>query len=97
LQWQTSYEANTKAFAVHRLALGQSGTYVPLMSALVGRGNQGGNYTFLDDQVDANAAYSYLLVEEKNNGRFIGYYDLLIVAGAFLGSEHQVLIPVIRR
>lgn len=95
LRWQTSREVNTKGFAIHRLPLGQAGSFVPLAGAVAGQGNSGGSYSFLDDQVDADSLYSYLLVEEKSNGRFVAYYDLLVVMISVDDPSHQVLLPLI--
>ncbi len=97
LRWQTSREVNTQSFAIHRLPLGQANSFIPISSAVASQSSAGGTYTFLDDQIDANSQYSYLLVEEKRNGRFVAYYDRLILAGPLAQSTHQLLLPLIRR
>ena len=97
LRWQTSQEVNTKHFAIRRLALGQDSAFVSLAGTVAGQGRQGGSYNLLDDQVDPNSEYSYLLVEEKQNGRSIYYDDLVILAGPLREPGQKLLIPLIMR
>jgi hypothetical protein len=94
LRWQTSREVNTQSFAIHRLPLGQAGSFVPLAGAVASQGSSGGSYSLWDDQVDTDSLYSYLLVEEKDNGRFVAYYDLVVVMVSANDSSHQVLLPL---
>lgn len=97
LHWQTSQEVNTKRFVIHRLPLGQSGEFQALPVAAASQGNQGGAYTLIDTQVAPGSQYTYLLIEEKNNGRFVPYYDLLLIAAPLTPTSSAQLLPLIMR
>lgn len=97
LHWQTSQEVNTKRFFIHRLPLGQSGEFEALPVAAASQGNQGGAYILIDTQVAPGSQYTYLLIEEKHNGRFVPYYDLLLMAAPLTPDSSTQLLPLIMR
>lgn len=98
LRWRTSREEKTQSFSIHRATLGQNSTFSPIAGAVAGRGNQGGTYMLLDEDIETNVLYSYLLIEEKLNGRSIPYYDLLLLIGPLKADpSYQILLPVVRR
>jgi len=99
IAWQTSHEQNTQSFRVHRIAVSQETAFMPISDALPGAGPDGGSYQFLDTQIDPALTYTYLLVEEKQSGRSVAYYELIVVVG-FSGNGpliHQLHIPLVRR
>jgi len=97
LHWQTSREVNTKRFFIHRLPLGQSGEFVALPVTAASQGHQGGAYTLIDTAVDPESQYTYLLIEEKTDGRFMPYYDLLLIAALSKPQTTTQLLPLIMR
>lgn len=97
LEWQSSQEINTKSFSIHRLNLTAGDTaFTPLSTPVVSMGTNGGTYHLVDSTVEASDSYSYLLVEEKTNGRHVSYYDLLVVYGAVSdGTAYQLHLPIV--
>lgn len=100
LTWHTSSEANTAGFYLYRKQIdgqGNSGDFQPITPLLPGQGAQGGDYIFVDQTVQANSRYVYLLVEEKQSGARTEFIQLLRTVRLTDPQPYQSLLPFIMR
>lgn len=101
VQWETSQEVYTRAFQVYRLTLGQRASFVPLRGERLSQGAQGGTYSYFDNTADPAHPYSYLLVEEKQNGKRIAYYSQVATVRFVTipqpQPQNRILLPLIMR
>ena len=95
LTWQTSSETNTVGFYIYRKRSDSSGAFIPLSSMLSTVGAQGGDYQYLDEEVEASVEYQYLLVEKQSDGTLFEHTELIqvVVIGASL--DNQLWLPLI--
>ena len=96
LQWQTSQEVNTVGFYLYRTSP-NSDQFNPITALLPSRGAQGGTYQFTDETAAAEAAYNYLIVEEKQDGSRVEYRERIIVLGVSPDQPIQLFLPLVSK
>jgi len=94
IHWQTSVEINSAGFYLYRIAA-RDGVPVQITSLLPSQGAQGGSYQFIDQDVEFDQTYNYLLVEETLSGDLIKYEDQLIVIGIGNVDNHYLFLPLV--
>jgi hypothetical protein len=94
LQWQTSQEVGAAGFYLYRAPRSDE-TFTAITPLLPSRGAQGGRYQFVDEEVQPGQEYTYLLVEEKQDGSLIEYSALLVVVGGGEVSLQHLFLPLI--
>ena len=97
IRWQTAQEVDSDGFFVFRLDQTGSNTFIPLTGLIISQGVNGGNYLFVDNEVEPNVVYSYLLIERKIDGTLIEYPDFTLVLGFNLDITPRQYIPLIFR
>lgn len=100
LTWRTSSEANTAGFYLYRKQIEGQGAerdFHLITPMVAGQGVQGGNYQFVDQDIEEAAAYLYLLAEEKYNGDHTEFIQLLITIRLADYKPYQFLLPLIVR
>lgn len=100
LIWRTSSEANTAGFYLYRKQIEGQGAerdFQLITPMVTGQGVQGGNYQFVDQNIEESAAYLYLLVEEKYNGERTEFIQQLITIRLADDKPYQFLLPLIVR
>lgn len=100
LTWRTTNEVDTAGFYLYRKQGNGpdiSLEFQPITPLLPGQGVQGGDYAFIDQQVQANGRYLYLLVEEKRNGARTEFIQLLLTIQLADSQPYHALLPLIRQ
>lgn len=92
LTWRTSSEVNSAGFYIYRLAGTGELTFVPISQLLPAHGP--GLYQFTDNAVLAGVGYTYLLVEQKNDGFLLEYDELVVVIGQNTESSVRLWLPL---
>ena len=95
VEWETETEFETAGFNVYR-AEALDGEYIQLNSRLIlSEADQatGAAYTFVDETVEPNRTYYYLLEDIEYSGNVNRHYDD-ITAGTFVRFEWWVLVSV---
>jgi len=96
ITWETSREVNSKGFYVYRFAAGNI-DFIPITSLISSKGEQGGLYTFIDEDVVVGQEYQYYLVERKNNDSLIAYTDLFrVIAFGIIERSEFIFLPIIQ-
>lgn len=96
LQWQTVQEVNTAGFYIYRRHLERSMEFLLLSQLLPAQGAQD-VYTFIDQGVQSDDHYLYLLVEEKVTGARTEFIALMTTGSLADHQPHQLLLPLIVR
>lgn len=96
LQWQTAQEVDTTGFYIYRRHLERGADFLLISHLLPAQGAQG-VYTFIDQAVQNDDHYLYLLVEEKANGARTEFIALMTTGSLADHQPHQLLLPLIVR
>lgn len=96
LQWQTAQEVDTTGFYIYRRHIERGADFLQLSHLLPAQGAQS-VYTFIDQAIQSDDRYLYLLVAEKANGARTEFIALMTTGSLADHQPHQLLLPLIAR
>ncbi|MCE7987352.1 MAG: hypothetical protein DYG89_39800 [Caldilinea sp. CFX5] len=93
ITWRTSSEIDSAGFYLYRLANDGGLNFYPVSVLIPAHGP--GLYQFTDSTALACVRYTYLLVERKNDGRFVEYDELLPIIGLNTDCSLRHWLPLV--
>lgn len=99
VEWVTRAEIDTRGFFVKRGTVDSKGdvTDMAVISDLIlGQGNQGGSYSYLDQSVVPGITYIYVLLEEETGG-VMNEYTSENTTVKVSSLTHRIYVPLVTR
>lgn len=97
VSWTTSAEIDTRGFYLYRSVTGNRDAAARVTPTIIlGKGPNGGNYTFTDKYVFEDVTFTYWLVEEELSGRLLEYGPVSTFLGASV-NQQRIFLPMVTK
>jgi uncharacterized repeat protein (TIGR01451 family) len=97
VSWTTSAEIDTRGFYLYRSVTGNRDAAARVTPTIIlGKGPNGGNYTFTDKYVFEDVTFTYWLVEEELSGRLLEYGPVSTSLGASV-NQQRIFLPMVTK